>query len=80
MRVIGCGPLNRIIFTDKFIRNREDRDNFEPENAQKEFSDKLRELGVFVNGNGLYHFSMSHTTEVVEELIGIIKQGCRGPS
>jgi glutamate-1-semialdehyde 2,1-aminomutase len=73
MRVIGCGPLGRIIFTDKFIKNRKDRDNFEIENAQEVFSDKLRELGVFVNGNGLYHFSMSHTPKVVEELINITK-------
>jgi len=73
MRVIGCGPLSRIIFTDKFIKNRKDRDNFEPKNAQEVFSNKLKELGVFVNGNGLYHFSMSHTPEVVKELINIIK-------
>ena len=76
MTVIGCGPLSRIVFTDKFIRNRKDRDNFEPENAQEAFSIKLKKLGVFVNGNGLYHFSMSHTPEIVEELINIIKLGC----
>ena len=73
MRVIGCGPINRIIFTDKFIRNRKDRDNFEHENAQEIFSNKLKELGVFVNGNGLYHFSMSHTPKVIKQLIDIIK-------
>jgi len=76
MRVIGCGALNRIIFTDKFIKNRKDRDNFEPKNAQEVFSNKLKELGVFVNGNGLYHFSMSHTPEVIKELINIIKLAC----
>jgi len=73
MRVIGCGAVNRIIFTDKFIKNRKDRDNFEPKNAQEMFSNKLKELGVFINGNGLYHFSMSHTPEVIKELINIIK-------
>ena len=65
MRAMGCGPLSRIIFTDKFIKNRKDRDNFEIKNAQELFSNKLKELGVFVNGNGLYHFSMSHTPKVV---------------
>ena len=75
MRVIGCGPLSRIVFTDKFIRNRKDRDTFETENAQEIFSDKLKNLGVFVNGNGLYHFSMAHTPDVVEELIFLIKKG-----
>lgn len=76
MRAIGCGPINRIVFTDKFIKNRKDRDMYEPENAQKLFSIKLKELGVFVNGNGLYHFSMSHTPEVINELVNIIKRAC----
>ena len=71
---MGCGPINRIIFTDKSIRNKKERDKFESSDAQKIFSDKLKELGVFVNTNGLYHFSMSHTTKIVEELIGLIKR------
>ncbi len=75
MRVMGCGPINRIIFTDKFIRNRKERDLYEPREAQTLFSEKLKKLGVFVNGNGLYHFSMAHTPEVVEDLISTIKLG-----
>jgi len=74
MRVIGCGPINRIIFTDKFIRNRKDRDSFEPESAQESFSSSLKEFGVFVNGNGLYHLSMSHTPQVIEKLTNSIKE------
>jgi len=73
MRVIGCGPINRIIFTDKFIRNRKDRDSFEHEKAQEIFTNKLREFGVFINGNGLYHFSMSHTPKITKQLINVIK-------
>jgi glutamate-1-semialdehyde 2,1-aminomutase len=73
MRVMGCGSLNRIIFTDKFIRNRKERDEFEPRDAQTTFAKKLQELGVFVNGNGLYHFSMAHTPEVIKDLIRLIK-------
>lgn len=73
MRVIGCGPINRIIFTDKFIRNRKDRDSFEHEKAQEIFTNKLREFGVFINGNGLYHFSMSHTPKITKQLINAIK-------
>jgi len=78
MNVIGCGPINRIIFTDKFIRNRKDRDEFETEAAQEIFSKRLKELGVFVNGNGLYHFSMCHTPIVIKELINKIKEACYG--
>jgi glutamate-1-semialdehyde 2,1-aminomutase len=73
MRAIGCGPLSRIIFTDQFIKNRKDRDYFEPAGAQEQFSSELKKLGVFVNGNGLYHFSMSHTPDVVEQLVNAIK-------
>lgn len=76
MRVMGCGPTSRIIFTDKPIRNRKERDRFESSDAQKIFSDKLKELGVFVNKNGLYHFSMAHTSEVVKDLINTIKRVC----
>jgi glutamate-1-semialdehyde 2,1-aminomutase len=75
MRVIGCGPINRIVFTNKFIRNRKERDFHEPRNAQTIFSEKLKRFGVFVNGNGLYHLSMTHTPEVIEELIALIKRG-----
>lgn len=74
MRAIGCGSINRLIFTSKFIKNKKERDESECENAQKEFSDKLKTLGVFVNGNGLYHFSMAHTQEIIKDLIAIIKR------
>ena len=73
---MGCGSLNRIIFTDRFIRNRRDRDKFEYKNAQQMFCSKLKESGVFVNGNGLYHFSMAHTPDVLRTLIAIIKGAC----
>lgn len=76
MRAIGCGAINRVIFTDKFIMNRKDRDLYEPTNAQSIFSESLRDHNVFVNGNGLYHFSMSHTPEVIEKLIDNIKKAC----
>ena len=72
MRVIGCGPLNRIIFTDKFIRNRKDRDLFEHVDSQRLFSTKLKEAGVFLNGNGLFHFSMSHSPKVINQIIKVI--------
>ena len=74
MRATGCGSLNRIIFTDKFFKNRKERDFYEPKEAQSLFSKKLKELGVFVNGNGLYHFSMAHTQDIIKGLITIIKR------
>ena len=77
MRVIGCGAINRIIFTDKFVMNRKDRDSHELAGAQYAFSEKLKSLDVFVNTNGLYHFSMSHTPDVVEKLIDCIKRASK---
>ena len=74
IRAIGCGPINRLIFTDKFIKNRKDRDLYEPKNGQTVFSEKLKDFGVFVNGNGLYHFSMSHTLKIVKELVASIQE------
>ncbi len=77
MRAIGCGAINRIIFTDKFIMNRKDRDLYEPTDAQSLFSERLRKENIFVNTNGLYHFSMSHTPKVMEKLIDSIKETSR---
>jgi glutamate-1-semialdehyde 2,1-aminomutase len=75
VRVTGCGPINRIIFTDKFIRNRKDRDNFELDQAtQNSFYENLRKNGVFVNTNGLFHFSMSHTEDITMSVVDTIKE------
>jgi glutamate-1-semialdehyde 2,1-aminomutase len=68
LQIMGCGPLNRIIFTNKFIRNRKERDDFESQN-QNQFYENLKEKGVFVNSNRLFHFSMCHTEDVVNEII-----------
>ena len=76
MRAMGCGAINRIIFTNRFIINRKDRDLYEPIDAQLAFSKRLKDLNVFVNSNGLYHLSMSHTPEVIEKLIDRIKEAC----
>ena len=73
MRVIGCGPTSRIIFTDKDIRNRKDRDFYEPVGSHEAFASQLKNVGIFVNTNGLYHFSMSHTKEVINKMIDKIK-------
>ena len=73
MRAIGCGAINRIIFTDKFIMNRKDRDLYEPTDSQSLFSERLRKENIFVNTNGLYHFSMSHTPDVIKKITDSIK-------
>jgi len=67
MRVMGCGPTNRIIFTDKIIKNRKDRDNLETQNQNK-FYNKLKSNGVFVNFNGIIQLSMSHTHKIINNI------------
>jgi len=75
IRVIGIGPLSRIVFTNHFIRNRKDRDQLESsQKKQAIFYNLLLENGVFVNGNRLFHLSMCHSEEVVQELIDKIKK------
>ena len=71
MRVIGCGPISRIVFTDKFIKNRKQRDQLENQNQQN-FYDQLKINGVFVNTNGIIHFSMCHTPKIINKIIDII--------
>ena len=67
MQAIGCGPINRIIFTNKFIKNRKERDEFET--CSEDFYKKLKFNGVFINTNGIIHLSMSHTVEVINKLV-----------
>ena len=72
LRVMGCGSINRIIFTDKFIKNRKERDALESQNQEKFYS-SLQEEGVFINGNGLIHLSMCHL-DVINDIINAIKR------
>tara|TARA_R100000329_G_scaffold50750_1_gene46881 strand:- start:3394 stop:4503 length:1110 start_codon:yes stop_codon:yes gene_type:complete len=74
-RAIGSGAINRILHTDKFVRNREDRDNFEDTN-QDEFYEKLLKHGVFVNGNRIFHLSMCHSMKIMKKMVKIICEVC----
>ena len=67
-KIIGIGAINRLLHTNKFIKNREDRDKFEDKN-QDEFYKKLLERGIFVNGNRIFHLSMCHSMKVMTKMI-----------
>jgi glutamate-1-semialdehyde 2,1-aminomutase len=75
LRVMGCGSVNRIIFTDKFIKNRKERDAAESQNQEK-FYTLLQKEGVFINKNGLIHLSMCHLN-VIDNIIDAIKRTSR---
>ena len=68
MQAMGCGPVNKIVFTEKFIKNKKDKDKLEQQN-QEYFYDRLRLNGVFVNTNRIIQLSMSHTTKTVDKII-----------
>jgi len=72
IHVMGCGPINRLIFTNRPIKNRKERDRFE-EGDQKSFYKRLKENGVFVNSNRLIHISMPHIPLVKTLIRAIIK-------
>ena len=72
MQAIGCGPINRIIFTNKFIKNRKDRDRLET--SSKQFYNILNSKGVFINTNGIIHLSMCHDVVVVKKLLKYISE------
>ena len=67
--VIGIGSIFRIIFTDKLVRSRRERDLNETSYAnQREFYAKLLLAGVHVGSNGINFISMAHTDENLDEI------------
>ena len=69
--VIGCGCVNRVIHTDKFIHNKRERDLYE--SSSLNFNRNLLKQNVFINTNGILHFSMSHNKGVVDRIISAFK-------
>ena len=72
MRIMGCGSTNRIIFTDKFIKNKSERDRHESKN-QKDFYNQLKSNGIFINDNGIIQLSMSHTPKIIDKIITAVE-------
>jgi glutamate-1-semialdehyde 2,1-aminomutase len=75
IRVFGCNSVNRLIFTDKPIRNRRERDLLESKN-QKQFYKSLVKEGIFINTNGIIHLSMCHL-KLIDKIIHKIKKVSR---
>ena len=70
--IVGVGSISRILFTEKSIRNRKERDECENQEWKSEFYSKCFERGVYLGKNGIQFLSLAHTTEVVDEIIKII--------
>ena len=71
IRAMGCGPINRLIFTDKPVKNRKERDKLES-TYQNVFYKELLKNGVFVNGNRIFHLSMCHNKKVIDNIVNSI--------
>ena len=73
--VIGIGSIFRIIFTDKAVRSRRDRDLLEISYTnQREFYTQLLSAGVHVGTNGINFISLAHTDENLDEICSCYRQ------
>ncbi len=70
VRMMGIGSMSRMIFTDKAIKSRRDRDRYEIDDTlQKLFYSYLRfEKGVHVSGNRIIFLSTAHEKEHIEKI------------
>jgi len=71
VRMTGIGSISRMIFTDKAIKSRRERDSYEIDDTlQKLFYSYLRfEKGVHVSGNRILFLSTAHKKEHIEKII-----------
>jgi len=71
MQIMGCGSLNKIVFTKKFIKNKQEKDLLE-EGDQESFYNSLYEKGVLVNTNRIIQLSMAHKNKDINKIIDAI--------
>lgn len=71
VRMIGIGSMSRIIFTDKEIKSRRDRDKYESDTSLQElfYLHVLLEKGIYISGNRIIFLSAAHKKEHVERII-----------
>ena len=70
MQMIGNKSISRLIFTNKEIANRRERDLYEiPYQGQQIFSKMLMLNGIFHPSNGIIFISFAHNLINVEEII-----------
>jgi glutamate-1-semialdehyde 2,1-aminomutase len=71
VRMIGIGSMSRMIFTDKTIKSRRERDRYEIDDTlQKLFYSYLRfEKGVHISSNRVLFLSTAHEKEHIEKIV-----------
>ncbi|MDO8674952.1 MAG: aminotransferase class III-fold pyridoxal phosphate-dependent enzyme [Candidatus Omnitrophota bacterium] len=76
VRMMGIGSMSRLIFTDRAVRSRWQRDHFE---ISREIQDLfylylLLEKGIHVNHNRILYLSTAHHREHVQRIIDAITE------
>ena len=70
VRMTGFKSIMRLIFTDKEISSRKDREASEMERAKQiQFYKELKNNGIYVGGNGLIFLSKAHDASIINNLI-----------
>lgn len=76
IRVSNLGSMFRLIFTDKFVKSRKDRDKYEISfDIQNIFYKYLLNNGIYIGSNRINFISTAHTKEMLEEFIDKVIQG-----
>lgn len=68
-QMVGTGSFNRLLFTDKPVKSRAERDANEDEDRKQKFYKKLLEHNVFMGTNGLMFISTKHTIGDIYQVI-----------
>ncbi len=70
--MVGVGSFNRMLFTDKPVKNRAERDALEDQGWKGQVYKGLYEKRICVGKNGLQFLSTAHTPAIVTKIIDAI--------
>lgn len=72
VRMLGIKSMMRLVFTDKPIKSRKEREKYEISRAmQLKFYKQLIDCGVYVGSNGIIFISIIHDRDIVDMVIKI---------
>lgn len=70
VRMMGVKSMMRLIFTDKEIKSRKEREVHEiSRDKQIRFYQELNKSGIYVGGNGIIFLSVVHESTIVDKVI-----------
>jgi len=73
-RMMGAGSVSRVVFTDRPIASRLERDRYEPAGIHAEFARAMRARGVLVAGNGILFLSTAHDAEAIAQFRAVVAE------